>query len=141
MNKRNRTRVLAGAAMLTAVSFVLHFLEFPVPLAPAHMKMDISDMPALIGAFAYGPWWGVAIEAVKSLADASGRTLALADPAPMAEVSSLDSSAIALTVRAWCRTADYWDVFFGGNQAVKQAFDKAGVAIPFPQMDVHIKQA
>ena len=83
----------------------------------------------------------VAIEAVKSLADASGRTLALADPAPMAEVSSLDSSAIALTVRAWCRTADYWDVFFGGNQAVKQAFDKAGVAIPFPQMDVHIKQA
>ena len=67
MNKRNRTRVLAGAAMLTAVSFVLHFLEFPVPLAPAHMKMDISDMPALIGAFAYGPWWGVAIEAVKNL--------------------------------------------------------------------------
>ncbi|MBR4654603.1 MAG: mechanosensitive ion channel family protein [Kiritimatiellae bacterium] len=83
----------------------------------------------------------VAIEAVKSLADASGRALALADPAPMAEVSSLDSSAIVLTVRAWCRTADYWDVFFGGNQAVKQAFDKAGVAIPFPQMDVHIKQA
>ena len=83
----------------------------------------------------------VAIEAVKSLADASGRTLALADPAPMAEVSSLDSSAIALTVRAWCRTADYWGVFFGGNQAVKQAFDKAGVPIPFPQMDVHIKQA
>ena len=78
---------------------------------------------------------------LKSLADASGRTLALADPAPMAEVSSLDSSAIALTVRAWCRTADYWDVFFGGNQAVKQAFDKAGVAIPFPRMDVHIKQA
>ncbi len=83
----------------------------------------------------------VAIEAVKSLADASGRALALADPAPMAEVSSLDSSAIVLTVRAWCRTADYWGVFFGGNQAVKQAFDKAGVAIPFPQMDVHIKQA
>ncbi len=64
---RNRTRMLAGAAMLTAVSFVLHFLEFPIPLAPAHMKMDLSDMPALIGAFAYGPAWGAAIELVKNL--------------------------------------------------------------------------
>ena len=66
-SSRNKTRMLAGAAMLTAVSFVLHFLEFPIPLAPAHMKMDISDMPALIGAFAYGPAWGAAIELAKNV--------------------------------------------------------------------------
>ena len=83
----------------------------------------------------------VAVAAVAALTGADGGALALADPAPMAEVASLGESAIVLTVRAWCRTADYWGLFFAGNKAVKEAFDKAGVAIPFPQIDVHMKQA
>lgn len=62
----------------------------------------------------------------------------LSDPAPMAEVKSLDDSAVTLTVRAWSRTADYWSVYFSGIQGVKEAFDRAGVAIPFPQLDVHV---
>ena len=62
----------------------------------------------------------------------------LADPAPMAEVLRLDESAVTLTVRVWAKTADYWNVFFAGNRLVKEAFDKAGVAIPFPQLDVHL---
>ena len=62
----------------------------------------------------------------------------LSDPAPMAEVKSLDDSAVTLTVRAWSRTADYWGVYFAGIQGVKEAFDRAGVAIPFPQLDVHV---
>lgn len=62
----------------------------------------------------------------------------LADPAPMAEVASLNDSAVALTVRAWSKTADYWNVYFAGIQRVKEAFDRAGVAIPFPQLDVHV---
>lgn len=62
----------------------------------------------------------------------------LADPAPMAEVKSLDESAVGLTVRAWTKTSDYWGVYFAGNQGIKEAFDRAGVAIPFPQLDVHV---
>lgn len=62
----------------------------------------------------------------------------LADPVPMAEVLRLDDSAVTLTVRVWTKTADYWNVFFAGNRLVKEAFDKAGVAIPFPQLDVHL---
>lgn len=64
----------------------------------------------------------------------------LADPAPMAEVKSLDDSAVALTVRAWARTPDYWKVYFAGIQAVKESFDRAGVEIPFRQLDVNIRQ-
>lgn len=64
----------------------------------------------------------------------------LADPAPMAEVKSLDDSAVALTVRAWAKTSDYWKVYFAGIQAVKEAFDKAGVEIPFRQLDINIRQ-
>ena len=66
----------------------------------------------------------------------------LADPAaPMAEVTTLGDSAIVLTVRAWVKNADYWSVFFAGNQGIKEAFDRAGVAIPFPQIDVHMVKA
>ena len=81
-----------------------------------------------------------AIEALASLVGATGEKLVKEDPAPMAEISSFGESAVVLTVRGWCATADYWGVFFAGNQALKAAFEKAGVKIPFPQMDVHVKQ-
>ncbi len=64
----------------------------------------------------------------------------LADPAPLAEIKSLDDSAVTLTVRGWAKNADYWKVFFAGNQLVKESLDRAGVEIPFPQMDVHVKR-
>jgi len=67
MKRSNRKlRTLVGAAMLSAVAFVLAFLEFPVPLSPPFARMDLSDLPALIGAFAYGPLWGVLIELIKN---------------------------------------------------------------------------
>ncbi|MBR0392124.1 MAG: ECF transporter S component [Oscillospiraceae bacterium] len=54
-------------AVLSAVSFVLAFFEFPVPLSPSFARMDLSDFPALIGAFAFGPMVGVMIELIKNL--------------------------------------------------------------------------
>lgn len=66
MQKNRNLRKLVGTAMLSAVAFVLQFLEFPMPLSPSFAKFDLSDLPALIGAFAYGPLWGVVIEAVKN---------------------------------------------------------------------------
>lgn len=59
-------RTLAMTAMLSAVSYVLAFIEFPVPLSPSFGRMDFSDFPALIGAFAFGPAAGVTIELVKN---------------------------------------------------------------------------
>ena len=50
-----KLHTMIGTAMLSAVAFVLQFLEFPMPLSPSFAKMDFSDLPALIGAFAYGP--------------------------------------------------------------------------------------
>lgn len=85
---------------------------------------------------AYGADISLAREtAVKTLAEIPG---VLKDPAPLAEVKSLDDSAVTLTVRAWVKNADYWTVFFAGNRLIKEAFDAAGVAIPFPQLDVHM---
>ena len=45
---------------------MLAFFEFPVPLSPSFARMDLSDLPALIGAFAYGPAAGILIELVKN---------------------------------------------------------------------------
>ena len=55
------------SAMLSAVSFALAFFEFPVPLSPSFARMDLSDFPALIGAFAFGPASGLLIELVKNV--------------------------------------------------------------------------
>lgn len=59
-------RALAITAMLAAISYVLAFLEFPVPLSPSFARMDLSDFPALVGAFAYGPLRGLTVEFVKN---------------------------------------------------------------------------
>ena len=53
-------------ALLAAVAYLLAFLEFPVPLSPSFARMDLSDLPALIGAFAFGPLSGVLIELVQN---------------------------------------------------------------------------
>lgn len=61
-------RKVAATAMLSAISFVLMFIEFPIPmLIPPFIKFDISDLPALLGAFAFGPWTGALIELLKNL--------------------------------------------------------------------------
>lgn len=54
--------------MLSAVAYVLMFLEFPIPfLIPPFIKMDFSELPALLASFAYGPLWGVAVCLIKNL--------------------------------------------------------------------------
>ena len=66
--KKDTTHNLTVAAMLSAVAFILMFIEFPVPmLIPAFIKMDFSDLPALLGAFALGPVSGVIISFMKNL--------------------------------------------------------------------------
>ena len=46
-------------------------------------------------------------------------------------------SSVNLVVLPWCKTADFWNVYFGVNHAAKESLDQAGIEIPFPQMDVH----
>ena len=65
---RNQVRKLTVTAMLSAVAFVLMFLDFPIPmLMPSFVKMDFSDLPELLGAFALGPAYGVLISLIKNL--------------------------------------------------------------------------
>ena len=65
--------------------------------------------------------------------------LALKDPQPFVRVKEHGSSSINITARVWVKNADYWTVYFDITEAVKTAFDKEGIEIPFNQLDVNIK--
>ena len=69
MNKSSKlsVRTMASVAMLAAVSFVLMLFDFSVPFMPGFIKMDFSELPALIGSFALGPVAGVMVCFVKNL--------------------------------------------------------------------------
>ena len=67
MNVQTRTRQITITGMLSAIAFILMYLDFSVPLMPSFIKMDISELPALIGSFALGPVSGVCICLIKNL--------------------------------------------------------------------------
>ena len=63
-----KTKTVTGIAMLSALAYILMFFEVPIPmLLPSFIKMDFSELPALIAAFAYGPISGVAVCLIKNL--------------------------------------------------------------------------
>lgn len=63
----------------------------------------------------------------------------LPDPAPQIVLLRCADSSLEFAVRVWVRTDDYWPVNFRLLDGGKRALDDAGITIPFPQMDVHVK--
>lgn len=66
--------------------------------------------------------------------------LILSDPDPLVRMSAHGPSSIDFTVRAWCNTPDYWTVYFDLLEEVKVRFDKENISIPYPHMDLRLKQ-
>ncbi len=56
-------------------------------------------------------------------------------------LGELADSSVNLTLRVWCKTEDYWGVFFTMNERIYKEFGDRGLNIPFPQMDVHVKNS
>ncbi len=61
----------------------------------------------------------------------------LADKETGIFVSELADSSVNFAVRPWCKSEHYWDVYFCMHENIKKEFDKAGISIPYPQLDVH----
>ena len=62
-----KVRYITVTAMLSAVAFVLMYLEIAIPIMPSFIKFDFSDLPALLGSFALGPVCGVLICLIKNV--------------------------------------------------------------------------
>ena len=86
----------------------------------------------------YGDDYDKAKAVLKSLCNADARILKT--PEVFVEIGKLNESSVDITVRAWVKTADYWGVFFSMNEKVYKTFPSEGLHLPFPQMDVHVKQ-
>lgn len=62
------------------------------------------------------------------------------EPEPFVAVSALGASSVDITIRVWCDNGNFWPVSFSLPKAVKEAFDKNGISIPYPQRDIHVHQ-
>ena len=60
------------------------------------------------------------------------------DPAPFVRISGYNASSVAYVVRVWCQKADYWDVYFGLNENVRESFKRNGVHMTFEHVNVHL---
>jgi small conductance mechanosensitive channel len=60
------------------------------------------------------------------------------DPEPFLALQSLGDSSVNIVVRTWSKASDLWPVHFDMNEKVYNEFNKEGINIPFPQMDVHL---
>jgi small conductance mechanosensitive channel len=101
--------------------------------------VNYSQMDTRRVDWTFGVEYGSDVEKVKACVN---RILAadariLKDPAVFIALGALADSSVNVTVRAWVKSADYWDVFFDINQKVYEQFNAEGIEFPFPQLTVH----
>lgn len=92
----------------------------------------------VVASVAYGTDLGKAKEILQSVIDADSRILK--EPkAPKVIVTELGNSSVDFTLWLWTKTEDYWGVWEHIRENIYNAFNEGGIEIPFPQMDVHVK--
>jgi len=92
----------------------------------------------LVFGIGYGDDVDKAKKVLLGLIDADKRILK--DPDPFVAVSELADSSVNLVVRVWAEAANYWGIYFDLTESVYKTFEKEGLNIPYPQMDVHIQK-
>lgn len=65
-------------------------------------------------------------------------TKVLTAPEAFVRVGEYSDSSVNLTVRVWCNTEDYWDVYYSMIEKIRKCFDEDGVSIPYSRIDVSI---
>jgi small conductance mechanosensitive channel len=90
----------------------------------------------LVFGISYNDNMKTAKEALEEVVAADPRILK--DPKPVIAVSELGDSSVNLVCRPWVKPTDYWAVYFDVVEKGKEALEKKGITIPFPQQDVHV---
>jgi small conductance mechanosensitive channel len=101
---------------------------------------NISGQEIIGVELTFGIGYGDSIDKARELILQVGKECPyiLDEPAQTVHVASLGDSSVNLATRPFAKSEDYWDTLFYMNEHVKKAFDREGVNIPFPQMDVHM---
>lgn len=89
---------------------------------------------------------GISYESDMEKAKETVRSVGMQEPAKLAEedvfvgIKALAESEVTIVLRVWVKTQDYWDAYFRMNEQLKKELDKAGIEIPYNQLDVHVTQ-
>jgi len=83
----------------------------------------------------YGNDYKKVIDLLKGIADSQEKIMK--EPGVQIRLKEFADSSVNITYRAWVKTTDYWDVYFDTMEMAKDTFDREGIEIPFPQLDVH----
>ncbi|MEE0867959.1 MAG: mechanosensitive ion channel family protein, partial [Clostridia bacterium] len=59
---------------------------------------------------------------------------------PFVRVHSYGESAVNLLTRVWCKTENYWSLYFDLVENIREIFEENGISVPYNQLDVHIKE-
>jgi len=118
----NKTIILPNGSLST--SSIINYSTEPI------RRVDFTF------GIAYGDHVEKAREVLNAVINQDERILK--DPESFTGLAELGDSSVNLTTRVWVNNDDYWDVFFDMNEKVYNAFNKEGINIPFPQMDVHL---
>jgi len=104
--------------------------------------INYSAMPTRRVDFTFSVAYSSDIDTVKASIESviNANDMILKDPAPFIAATKYNESSIDFVVRVWVEAANYWDVNFYMYNNVKAAFDKNGISIPYPTLDVNIKQ-
>lgn len=101
--------------------------------SPGKIRVDMTF------GISYGDDIDKARKIIQDVADSC--PLVMKEPVVDIFVSELGDSSVNFAVRPWCKSEQFWDVYFYMQEHIKKGFDKSGVSIPFPQMDVHLPKA
>lgn len=101
---------------------------------------NYSTMPTRRVNFSFGIGYDDDFEKAKTIIHKliSVDSRIMEEPAPFVRLGEMADSSINITTRVWVKSEDYWDVHFDMLESVKKTFDKEGISIPYPQMDVHL---
>lgn len=97
--KNSSTRKIVVTGLLSALSSILMYLNFALPIAPSYLKIDFSDFPALLASFAVGPFSGFTVCLIKNLVSLPASTTGF-----VGELSNfLLSSVFVVSAGLWYR--------------------------------------
>lgn len=102
-----------------------------------HSKEDIRRVDCKFG-ISYESDITLAKQLLREICESSD--MILNEPKATIGVSRHDDSSVIMDMFAWCRTEDYWTVKYFLEEEVKRVFDENGIEIPYPHMDVKLKQ-
>lgn len=116
----------------------------PNGTAAGAVVTNYNEMPLrrvdLVFGISYDSDYDAAVRSIENALVGNDMIIREKGKEPFIQMSSHDTSSIAITVRLWTKTENYWSVYFAAIEGVRREFIKDNIEIPYEQLDVHIRQ-